>query len=214
RTSPDIVSGHAAFIDSPWALTSISQNELWTRKLPEFGDGTVADCLSVDISNWNTPGILYGKPAKDCTHEEIARETWAQITAHLNDRGPVLRDADLHSWFLYPGITWQPEQRRNVNADPLLINTAGSWDARPNSHGALENLFLAGDYVRTNIDLATMEGASESARGAVNALLDVTESNAPRCRTFTLYRSPELEPLRQVDADRYARGEPNLFDLD
>ncbi|VFB00817.1 hydroxysqualene dehydroxylase [Nocardia cyriacigeorgica] len=214
RSSPDIVAGHAAFIDSPWALTSISQNQLWTRKLPEFGDGTVADCLSVDISNWNTPGILYGKPAKECTPDEIARETWAQLTTHLNDRGEVLREADLHSWFLDPGITWQAEQRRNANADPLLINTAGSWDSRPRSHGALENLFLAGDYVRTNIDLATMEGASESARGAVNALLDVTGSGAPRCRTFTLYRSPELEPLRQMDADRYARGEPNLFDVD
>ncbi|WP_280212205.1 hypothetical protein [Nocardia cyriacigeorgica] len=42
----------------------------------------------------------------------------------------------------------------------------------------------------------------------------MTGSVAPRCRTFTLYRSPELEPLRQVDADRYARGEPNLFDID
>ncbi|OCF90923.1 hydroxysqualene dehydroxylase [Nocardia brasiliensis] len=213
RRPADISRGHAAYIDAPWALTSINQNQLWTRKFSEFGDGTVQDCLSVDISDWNTPGLLYGKPAKECTHEEIAREVWAQLAAHLDDRGDVLREADLHSWFLDPGITWQADKGRNANADPLLINTAGSWAHRPAPHGALENLFLAGDYVRTNVDLATMEGANESARAAVNALLDVAGSNAERCRMYTLYRAPELEPLRRIDADRYAAGQPNLFDV-
>ncbi|MEV6431046.1 FAD-dependent oxidoreductase [Nocardia sp. NPDC051463] len=213
RTPADISRGHTAFIDAPWSLTAITQNQLWTSKLTEFGDGTVQDCLSVDISDWNTPGLLYGKPAKECTREEIAREVWAQMSAHLNDRGAVLRDADLHSWFLDPGITWQADQQHNANADPLLINTAGSWECRPQPHGALENLFLAGDYVRTNVDLATMEGANESARAAVNALLDVAGSNAERCRMYTLYRTAELEPFRRIDADRYAAGQPNLFDL-
>ncbi|WP_067648228.1 hydroxysqualene dehydroxylase [Nocardia harenae] len=213
RTPVDIVRGHAAFVDAPWALTSINQNQVWRRKLPEYGDGTVGDCLSVDISDWHTPGILYGKPAEQCSPEEIAREVWAQLRTHLNDGGEVLRDADLHSWFIDPGITWNAERGRNTNADPLLINTAGSWDARPEPHGPLENLFLAGDYVRTGIDLATMEGANESARGAVNALLDVAGSDAPRCPRFTLWRSPELEPVRQLDADRYASGLPNVFDV-
>src|SRR5690606_72142 len=49
-------TGHTAYIDSPWSLTSITQNALWARKLTEYGDGTVRDCLSVDISDWNTPG--------------------------------------------------------------------------------------------------------------------------------------------------------------
>ncbi|RJO77971.1 FAD-dependent oxidoreductase [Nocardia panacis] len=213
REPLDIARGHTAYIDAPWSLTSISQNQMWTTKLTEFGDGAVRDCLSVDISDWNTPGPLYGKPAKECTPEEIAREVWTQLSAHLNDRGELLRAADLHSWFLDPGISWHDEARRTDNADPLLINTAGSWECRPQAHGGLENLFLAGDYVRTNVDLATMEGANESARAAVNALLDVAGSDAPRCRLFTLYRAPELEPLRRIDADRFAAGQPNMFEL-
>ncbi|MBD0322321.1 MAG: FAD-dependent oxidoreductase, partial [Aldersonia sp.] len=99
------------------------------------------------------------------------------------------------------------------NDDPLLINTAGSWDHRPEPHGRIENLFLAGDYVRTNVDLATMEGANESARSAVNALLDAASADAPRCAKFQVYRAPELEPLRQLDAARYADGLPNQFDV-
>ncbi|WP_327148793.1 hydroxysqualene dehydroxylase [Nocardia sp. NBC_01329] len=213
RRRPGLGAGHSAYIDSPWSLTSIAQDTLWARKLPEYGDGTVLECLSVDISDWNTPGILFGKTAKQCTHEEIARETWAQILAHLNDRDEMLRDADLHSWFLDPGISWNADRGENANADPLLINTAGSWDLRPEAHGGVENLYLAGDYVRTHIDLATMEGANESARAAVNALLEVTGSDAPRCATYTLWRAPELEPLRRADADAYAAGRPNVFDI-
>ncbi|MBO0853655.1 MAG: FAD-dependent oxidoreductase [Nocardia sp.] len=212
RRPTSIARGHTAYVDSPWSLTSIAQNQFWSRtRLSEFGDGTVADCLSVDVSDWNTPGIRYGKPAVECTHDEIAREVWAQLCAHLEgDEAP--READLVSWFLDPGVAWDAARRRNTNADPLLINTVGSWSARPESHGGIENLFLAGDYVRTTIDLATMEGACESARSAVNALLEVTGSGAPRCRAFALYREPMLEPLRRADAARYAAGQPNLFE--
>ncbi len=212
RRPTDIARGHTAYIDSPWSLTSIAQNQFWPRTpLSGFGDGSVRDCLSVDVSDWEQPGILFGKPAKQCTHEQIAREVWAQIQAHL--KGKVeLRDADLHSWFLDSGVSWDAGQGHNVNADPLLINTVGAWSARPEAHGALENLFLAGDYVRTTIDLATMEGACESARTAVNALLDVSGSNTPRCKLFPLFRAPQFEPLRQADIARYAAGQPNMFD--
>jgi uncharacterized protein with NAD-binding domain and iron-sulfur cluster len=211
RRPTAIARGHTAYIDSPWSLTSIAQNQFWPRTpLSGFGDGSVRDCLSVDVSDWDTPGILFGKPAKESTHEQVAREVWAQLRAHLKGDAE-LRDADLHSWFLDSGITWDAAQHRNTNADPLLINTVGSWSGRPEPHGALENLFLAGDYVRTNIDLATMEGACESARTAVNALLDTAGSNKPRCKLFKLYRAAELEPLRRQDLARYAAGQPNLF---
>ncbi|GAB2526697.1 hydroxysqualene dehydroxylase [Nocardia heshunensis] len=214
RRTSDIARGHVAYVDSPWSLTSISQGQFWNRTpFSGLGDGTVQDCLSVDISDWNTPGMLYGKTAKECTHDEIAREVWAQLKVHLNDRSDLLRDDDLHSWFLDTGIAWDAEQKRNTNADPLLINTAGSWALRPESHvDTLQNLYLAGDYVRTNVDLATMEGASEAARTAVNKLLDVTGSDAARCKLFTLYRAEVLEPFRQLDIARYSAGQPNMFD--
>lgn len=212
RRRTDIARGHTAYVDSPWSLTSIAQNQFWSRtKLSTFGDGSAQDCLSVDISDWHTPGILYGKPAIECTHDEIAREVWAQLGKHL-EGADALRDSDLVSWFLDSGVGWDAARGRNTNADPLMINTVGSWQARPNVHGGLGNMFLAGDYLRTTIDLATMEGACESARNAVNALLDVAGSGAERCRLFPLYRAVELEPLRRADIARYAAGQPNLFD--
>ena len=51
----------------------------------------------------------------------------------------------------------------------LVGGPAGRGDADP-------NLFLAADFVRTHTDLATMEGANEAARRAVNGILAATGS--------------------------------------
>ncbi len=210
-----ITNGHLGFIDSPWALSALNQGQFWkSRDLArDYGDGTVRDILSVDISDWNTPGILYGKPAMDCTREQIAAETWAQIQAGLYGKNKaLLRDDCVHSWYLDPAIQWSNTEGRNTNDEPLLINTAGSWDQRPTTHTNIPNLFLAGDYVRTNIDLATMEGANESGRAAANAILDATGSNAEPATVFQLNRLPQFEPAKQLDRQRYAAGQPHLLD--
>ena len=77
--------GHVIYSDTPWALTSISQLPFWSgfdiRKygnfdIRKYGNGEVRTVLSVDISDWNTPGFN-GKAARDCTKEEIRDEVWA-----------------------------------------------------------------------------------------------------------------------------------------
>jgi uncharacterized protein with NAD-binding domain and iron-sulfur cluster len=86
-----------------------------------------------------------------------------------------------------------------------------SWELRPTAATAIPNLFLAGDYVQTDIDLATMEGANESGRAATNAILDASDSNAERARMFKLYDPPEFQAIKKIDAQRFKRGQRNLF---
>src|SRR3954464_10426245 len=144
------------------------------------------------------------KPAKQCTREEVAKEVFAQIKAHLNDNGTdVLTDDMVKSWHLDPAIRWHPAKRRNSNDEPLLVNTIGSWEKRPKAATKIPNLFLAGDYVQTDIDLATMEGGNESGRAAVAALLDASGSKAEKPKMYTLYQAPELAAVKAVDAERY-----------
>ena len=111
-----------------------------------------------------------------------------------------------------PAIAWSRRRRRNANDEPLLVNTIGSWDRRPRARTGIPNLFLAGDYVQTNIDLATMEGANESGRAAVNGLLRASGSTAPPVRMFELYVPPEFEPAKRADAELYRLGQPNALD--
>lgn len=216
REKIEITRGHITFADSPWALTALTQAQFWEhRNFPKtYGDGKAVDCLSVDISDWDTPGLLYNKPAKKCTPKQVAKEVWAQIEAHLADRGEfALNKKMVHSWFLDPGVTWDPKRKRNRNATPLLVNTAGSWEKRPEAATEVPNLFLSGDYVKNDIDLATMEGANESARDAVIALLDRVGSKADPPAKYKLYDPPEFEPLKAIDRELYKAGLPNVLEV-
>ncbi|MFI1395544.1 FAD-dependent oxidoreductase [Streptomyces sp. NPDC020681] len=213
--SAPLLKGHLNCIDSPWSLTAIQQAGHWpSRDFPaDYGDGIAVDCVSVDISEWDVPGILYGKTAKQCTREQVAREVWAQLKAALNDTGKtVLKDSALHSWFLDPGVDGLGTPNP-TNDDELLIHPVGTFHNRPQAATAIPNFFLAGDYVAVDIDLATMEGANASARAAVNGLLDRVGSPAARCTVKPLFRAPEIELMKRHDRTRYRLGWRNLFDL-
>jgi uncharacterized protein with NAD-binding domain and iron-sulfur cluster len=213
REKVDITHGHITFIDAPWALTALTQAQFWGERdfARDYGNGRFVDCLSIDISNWDAPGILFGKPAKRCTREEVAREVWAQIRLH--ETAAKLLPERMPPFFLDPAIRWRPGRGRNTNDEPLLVNTIGSWEKRPQARTEIPNLFLSGDYVQTNIDLATMEGANESGRAAVNALLETAGSNAEPARMYTLYRPPEFEAAKAADAELYRQGRPNALDV-
>ena len=200
----ELVHGHALYIDSEWALTSISQAQFWRDvDLRAYGDGSVEGILSVDVSEWERPGRRTGKVAMACSREEIRQEVWGQLTDHLNDQGRnVLDEADVVTWFLDPAIEF-PNPSAATNLEPLLVNTAGSWDDRPDATTRIGNLLLASDFVRTHTDLATMEGANEAARRAVNAILERTGSTAPPCPIWRLREPAIFAPARAIDRVRW-----------
>ncbi|MCW8379482.1 hydroxysqualene dehydroxylase [Streptomyces justiciae] len=215
RTPTPVVHGHVNCLDSPWSVTAVGQAQFWDGRdfARDYGDGQARDCLSAIISEWDKPGILYGKTAKECTKDEIVAELWAQLKDGLNDAGKTtLVDDDRLGWFMDPAVTGVggPDPQ---NREQLLIHPTGTLYNRPSARTKVPNFFLAGDYVRTDVDLATMEGANESARLAVNALLDADRSDAERCEVLELFRPPEMEPLKRIDEARHRLGLPNTFDL-
>ncbi|MCX6626687.1 MAG: FAD-dependent oxidoreductase [Candidatus Solibacter sp.] len=209
-----LAHGHAIYLDSPWALTSISQRQFWTNvDLSQYGNGAVRGILSVDISDWEAPGVVFGKPARECTAEEIKEEVWTQLKQHLNDSGAMLiQDENLVAWFLDPDIEF-PNPSSATNAEPLLINTAGSLQYRPEAQVELENFFVASDYVRTYTDIACMEAANEAARRAVNCLLVAAGSSAPPAQLWPLEEPAFLKPLQEIDRIRFALGRPHHLDI-
>ena len=141
--------------------------------------------------------------ASRCSRDEIRAEVWGQLVDHLNDGPqPVLDESRVLAWFLDPAIEF-PNPTEATNLEPLLINTAGSWSDRPEVTTRIANLMLAADYVRTTTDLATMEGANEAARRAVNAILDATGSRASRCAVFDLTEPAVLRHARRLDRLRW-----------
>jgi hypothetical protein len=71
---------------------------------------------------------------------------------------------------------------------------------------SVPNLFLASDFVRTHTDLATMEGANEAARRAVNGILDAERSSARRCEVWKPAEPAIFGPARLLDRVRWKLG--------
>jgi 15-cis-phytoene desaturase len=212
----NIIEGHTIYIDTPWALTSISQRQFWPNvNFDTIGDGTVQGVLSVDVSDWETPGTLFKDPisgeflsANDCTTEQIKQEVWFQLKTSLNVDTEILSDDMLHSWFLDPDICIPDTNRPNycVNLEPLLVNKKDTWKLRPEAKTRIPNLFLSSDYIRTYTDLATMEGANEAARRAVNAILEISGSKEKPCELWDLHEPDLLWTWRKHDLDRFKKG--------
>jgi uncharacterized protein with NAD-binding domain and iron-sulfur cluster len=213
-----MIPGHVFYPDSKWALTSISQAQFWDQGglfRQRYGDGSVGGIVSVDISEWKKPGHFVAKTALQCTPDEIAEEVWKQMKRSVNGVGEkeVLADENLHSWHLddelqYGAFGAAPP----INHGRLLVHPPGSWKIRPTANTELDNLVLASDYVQTFTDLATMEGANEAARRAVNTLLDKENSSAPRAGVWKLEEPAGFDFLKELDRKRYQAGKPHILD--
>jgi uncharacterized protein with NAD-binding domain and iron-sulfur cluster len=111
--------------------------------------------LSFISSNYSPLNEISKEGAKDLLLKEICE--YLPITP-----------GDVESWELNP------------NTDvPLFINTIGAWPNRPSPKTKIQNLYLAGDYVKNAIDLACMEGAVSAAlESAAQILSDHGETGS------------------------------------
>lgn len=203
-----IVKGHIWMPGTPWALTAISEPQLWPGvNMADRGDGKALGLISVVVSDWNSKGILFHKPAKLCNADEIKAEVWAQMRDSLNSGGTILTDADLHSIYIDPDIIL-PASGMAKNEEPLFISELNTWYLQPEAHTNISNFFLASDYVHNKIQLATMEGANEAARAAVNSIIDASGVCAPYCTIRKLLEPDPFLMYRMYDQRRYDQGLP------
>jgi hypothetical protein len=169
--------------------------------------------MTVVICKWTAPGVLYGKTANECSEQEIINEVWAQLKMHVNDDGaPMIHDGTIVDWVIDPGMLRY--RGRLISEDPLVLPSAGQLADRPDPTTAIPNLLLAGDYLKSEWEVANMETACFNGRRAANAILGQSGSSEAPAKTIGTYRPPEWEPFKQIDALRYADGQPNLLDVE
>jgi len=121
-------------------------------------NGNVKGILSVDISNWNEPGLFewpvkgskkkMRKTARECTREEIKIEVWEQLKKSVNlpNQPPLLEDDNVVEIFLDPDIKKDPD-RSLQNLIDIFINPDMKKDPDrllPNLYKDAEPLYI--DY--------------------------------------------------------------------
>jgi len=212
ETDAPLVNGHMSMIDSPWALTGISQHQFWPYvDFKKLGDGKARGILSIDISEWDEPGLCFPGPkgknltANECTPDQVAQDVWTQMRRSLTQPDGTCPLPEKHPrFFIDPGMVFDPTPVSNDSR--LFVNEVGSWKYRPEAHTAIPNFVLASDYVRTYTNLATMEAANEAARRAVNALIAAAGVKAEPCQLWPLPVPPELWPFIEFDKLEWALG--------
>jgi len=142
---------HVFFHDGAFGLSFIDTSQIWESE----NDHTV---LSFIASNF---APLIGLSDSDAT-----KALMVEIMQYL-----PITEAD---------VAETPVLNSNVNV-PLFINTIGAWGNRPEPRTKIKNLYIAGDYVQNQIDLACMEGAVSAAISAAGAFLeDQGVTNVPK----------------------------------
>jgi len=204
-----VVPGHVYSMDAPWCLSSINQQQFWSRPRLLTRDGFGGVC-SIDIGDWNTATHQGGEylGAWNSTRAGIGAEVWRQLCVDLATPANSTWAMRLPRprWFhIDDNIRFGERNGRTdvpvENTTPYLVPIVSDWDNRPGTepfdpssgtgepqklldepgvwmaqHGGYPvhwgSLVYAGIYLRTFTRQTTMESANESARHAVNAVLD------------------------------------------
>lgn len=210
--------GHTVYIDSPWALSSLSQLSFWTGARREV-DG-YRGIVSVDVCDFFAEGNN-GKKLWESTRTEIAKEVWSQIAASLPKEDNANADAEPRYFHITNLIRFDKDEKPVEDMCGYLVARPGEWADRPGDLGkpgyavAGGKWVLAGTYMKTWTRLTTMEAANESGRRAVNALLDAHGSGRPRCEVWNPedQEPGDLQPLKDLDDKLVEAGLPHALDI-
>ncbi len=136
------------------------------RKIPDLGK----DFLFL-------MGSTYGMSLIDAT--PTAPTT--TLSCVIGDFGPLRTLSDglidqllldeIRAYLPVPGNAIVRRYLHNNVSAPLFVNGVGAWPYRPRPRTRIANLYMAGDYCRNAIDLATTEGALYSGKHTAHEAL-------------------------------------------
>jgi len=253
------VDGHYYLPLSRWGLSAISQARFWQDKADwEHGyRGVVSVCLAKFNSKFSEqvepedPKEAHeakeakGKTAWECPKEDLARLAWSQVAKAMCPDAPYIVPGPTY-WHVDTSLTFGEDGGIVENESPLLINMPGHWEKRPGElvapellgwiaderegYDVADRIVLAGNYMKTFTRLTTMEGANESGRHAVNAILR-DYGQKPRgayepvplqdrvpvqpCELWPLETReiPDFDFLKELDERLYERGLDHFLEI-
>ena len=190
-------------LDTPWALGCRLEFTSWEQSWVDK-EGYLVSC---GVGIWDAPGIVYGKPAINCSPEELAKECWTQMVVsspHLfSGKGCVGREATSfcprtmtgrtmeeigYSDFRVWPYQWDDVAQTWVSDEPTFSNNVGTFKLRPGIvDEQYENLMHVNSYAKRDdnmavtsdgiVDLFCMETAAANAVAGAKVLRNKSEAS-------------------------------------
>lgn len=121
------------------------------------------DLSFIDVADWwpDAKNSALNIVASDFLSLQSLSDAAAEraILSELRRFIPAIRESDIVR------TVYQSHKR-----EPFFITDVGAWAYRPKARTAIRNLFLAGDYCRSHVDLTCMEGAAVTGLHAAEAI--------------------------------------------
>jgi uncharacterized protein with NAD-binding domain and iron-sulfur cluster len=153
RKLRDIPREITILLDSKYKLSFLDNSQRWQQAA---SDG--ATFLNVCASDFSVLAEYTSGPDYDAIREALYEELSRYIEF---DYDPVGKNDD---------IDRQRSSLQSNVGEELFTNDVGTWEFRPETVCSIPNLFIAGDYCRTFIDVVTIEGAVVSGLMAAEAV--------------------------------------------
>ena len=181
----------------------------------DFGDGTVKDCLSAAISEFDAPGIVFGKPARRCIplrdhHGDLRADERRTSATPAGSRSRVT------TWWP-PHVDRRPAvrrrgggrgQRRHARPEPRRLPRA-----TPDRRGPRSPISRWPATGSAPTSRRRPRGRQRVGPQACNAILEASGSRATPAKIFTPYKPPQYAAARAADEVAYRAGRPNLLDV-
>src|SRR5262249_7037077 len=166
RKLPNVPPGITLLLDSPYDLTCIDYSQLWRDGNPT--NVTFFNLVMSDFSIFaQYEDVRYAPLIKEYLYSELRH----YIDFYYVPQGPTeIKPHDIDRT--------RCVMQTNVN-EQLFTNQVGTCRYRPEATCAIENLFLAGDFCKTFIDVVTIEGAVVSGLNAAEALRQKANVGTP-----------------------------------
>ena len=145
--------------DTPWFLMARIEGDLWETK---------EDYISTGIGIWDKPGLL-GKPAINCTREELATECWLQIN---NSQHNLKLPENMPKWDIWYSFQFNNEEKKMYTTEPKFSNNINTFAYRPTIKDVnIINLYNATSYTKTKMNIFNMESGVEAGVNAAAYIL-------------------------------------------
>jgi Flavin containing amine oxidoreductase len=153
RKLRDIPKEITILLGSKYRLSFLDNSQRWQQTAPD--DVTF---LNVCASDFSVLAEYTGGPDYDAIKEALYEDLSQYIEF---DYDPVGKNDDINRE--------RSSLQTNVGEE-LFTNDVGTWEFRPETACTIPNLFIAGDYCKTFIDVVTIEGAVVSGLMAAEAV--------------------------------------------
>ncbi len=146
RKLNDMPRGITVLLESPYQMSFLDTSQTWIT------DANDPRHTSLNVVASNADTLV----ADSYSDDDIIAALTNELHRYLD-----FDDADV--------MTCRTHLQTNVGEE-LFVNQVGSWGWRPQATCGIPNLFIAGDFCQTAIDVVTIEGAVVSGLMAAEAL--------------------------------------------